>query len=397
MALLLNGDAAPGAYCRQPRRPSWCDLGRAKPGGGIYLSNGNLLMETVEIAGNVARRGDALAVQNSNALTTTVNMNYVTLVGGNPRAGGAVASLVRASGTWTNFILLNSLIGGGPVAFEGQNYAQDSTLDYTTVLIDDNVSTTITGTISANRTPLRGAADFADAGAGDYHLTAASSAVDRGSILPPLFDLDGVTRPKGVPVDIGAYEFVPPGLADQTIAFAPLPDKLVSDLPFTVSATASSGPPVSLAALTPNVCAMSGGQVTLLATGTCLIRAGQAGDAAFNPAPPVTQAFAVKSPQKAGQSITFARPTDRTVGDLPFALSANASSGLPVSFTGAAPSVCLGDGATVILVAAGVCAIIATQQGNATINQATPVEQRFPVWNQEDCAEESLFLPMVAR
>src|SRR5439155_6912075 len=44
--------------------------------------------------------------------------------------------------------------------------------------------------------------------------------------------------------------------ANQTINFAPLPDKIASDPPFTISATASSGLPVSFAA--SGTCTVSG-------------------------------------------------------------------------------------------------------------------------------------------
>ncbi|MEX2561259.1 MAG: choice-of-anchor Q domain-containing protein, partial [Pirellulales bacterium] len=48
---------------------------------------------------------------------------------------------------------------------------------------------------------------FVDAAAGDYHLAAASPALDRGtSDQAPARDLDGLTRPEGKYWDIGAYE-----------------------------------------------------------------------------------------------------------------------------------------------------------------------------------------------
>ena len=77
------------------------------------------------------------------------------------------------------------------------------------VLIDNNVGTVSSGTITTNGTPLRGPAGYVNAGAGDYHLTAASGAVDKGNGLPPPVDLDGAVRPQGATTDIGAYEFAP--------------------------------------------------------------------------------------------------------------------------------------------------------------------------------------------
>ena len=87
--------------------------------------------------------------------------------------------------------------------------------------------------------------------------------------------------------------------ADQTISFAALADRTLAASPFTVSATASSGLPVSFSSLTTPVCTVSGTTVTLVATGLCTIRAAQAGNANYNPAPNVDRSFTV-SPAVAG-------------------------------------------------------------------------------------------------
>ncbi len=81
--------------------------------------------------------------------------------------------------------------------------------------------------------------------------------------------------------------------ADQTITFAPLPDRTLAESPFTVSATASSGLPVTFTASPPSVCTLSGTTVTLAGLGACTITAHQSGDGAFNPAPDVARAFNV--------------------------------------------------------------------------------------------------------
>jgi hypothetical protein len=81
--------------------------------------------------------------------------------------------------------------------------------------------------------------------------------------------------------------------ANQTISFGALPNHTLSDPPFTVSATASSGLAVSFSSLTTAVCTVSGNTVSLLTTGTCTIRASQAGNANYSPAPNVDQSFTV--------------------------------------------------------------------------------------------------------
>jgi hypothetical protein len=81
----------------------------------------------------------------------------------------------------------------------------------------------------------------------------------------------------------------------QTIAFAPLGNRIVGSAPFTVSATASSTLPVSFASLTLSVCTIGATTVTLIGQGTCTIRATQSGNASYAAATPVDQTFTVSS------------------------------------------------------------------------------------------------------
>ncbi|MGP8251355.1 MAG: Ig-like domain repeat protein, partial [Terracidiphilus sp.] len=116
----------------------------------------------------------------------------------------------------------------------------------------------------------------------------------------------------------------------QTITFATLPDQTYGVAPFTVSATASSGLPVSFTSTTTSVCTVSGSTVTLVsAAADCTIEATQVGNGDYGAAPATTRTFWV---YKGAQTITFAPLPDKTYGAAPFTVSATASSGLPVSF-----------------------------------------------------------------
>ena len=79
----------------------------------------------------------------------------------------------------------------------------------------------------------------------------------------------------------------------QTISFGPLADKTYGDPDFDVSASASSGLPVSFSSLTGGVCSVTGATVHIVAAGTCTIGADQAGDGTYDPAPSVDQGFTV--------------------------------------------------------------------------------------------------------
>lgn len=82
---------------------------------------------------------------------------------------------------------------------------------------------------------------------------------------------------------------------------------------------------------------------------------------------------------KADQTITFGPLTNRALGDGPFALSASASSGLPVSFSiisGPATNL----GGVVTLTGAGAVVVRASQSGSTNYNAALGVEQPFIVF-----------------
>ena len=188
--------------------------------------------------------------------------------------------------------------------------------------------------------------------------------------------LTGITNPQTVlmnaPTTVTAnYE------ATQTISFGALSDQALVSAPFTVSATASSGLPVSFVSTTPAVCTVSSTTVTLTAIGTCTIQARQAGDATNHAAaPPVNQSFLVTP---ASQIITFGALSSQVLGSPPFTAGATATSGLAVSFASTSPAVCTVASATVALVAAGTCTIQATQGGGAYYFAATAVSQSFQV------------------
>jgi hypothetical protein len=161
-------------------------------------------------------------------------------------------------------------------------------------------------------------------------------------------------------------------LANQTITFGLLANKTYGAPDFTVSATASSGLPVSFAA--SGACTVSGAIVHLTGAGSCTVTASQPGNVIYNPAPDVSQSFAIA---KATQTITFGPLADRTYPGPDFPVSATASSGLAVSF--AASRTCTVSGATVHLTGAGSCTVTASQSGNANYQPAANVSRTFAI------------------
>jgi MBG domain (YGX type) len=143
---------------------------------------------------------------------------------------------------------------------------------------------------------------------------------------------------------------------------------------------AASATPSGLAVsiTTSGVCSGSGtGSASVLmtsGTGACTVHFNQAGDSNYNPAPEVTENVAAL---KAAQTITFGALSDKTYGDADFAVSATASSSLPVSFT--ASGDCTVSGNTVHITGAGSCTIRASQAGNTNYNAAPDVDRSFSI------------------
>ncbi len=141
----------------------------------------------------------------------------------------------------------------------------------------------VTGALSGD--PL-----FVAPGTDDYHLAVGSPAVDSAPSPFDSIDIDGDFRPQGVASDLGYDERV---RTPQSIAFGALPDRLLGDAPFSVTATASSGLAVEFSSTTTGTCTVAGSIVTLVATGTCTIAADQAGNAYYSVALRVTRSFGV--------------------------------------------------------------------------------------------------------
>src|SRR5205807_1768225 len=205
-----------------------------------------------------------------------------------------------------------------------------------------------------------------------------------GVATAPVFTANGTA---GGPYDVVAS--IGPGLPtanfaltnvklNQTITFGPLANKTFGDPDFSVSASASSGLPVSFSASGQcTVTSPSPGTVHITGAGSCTITASQAGNSTYNPAPDVQQTFSIA---KANQTITFGAIANKTFGDPDFNLNPAVSSDLSVSLaasgnctvTSPAPG-------AVHLTGAGSCTITASQPGDANYNPAASVSRSFSI------------------
>jgi hypothetical protein len=128
--------------------------------------------------------------------------------------------------------------------------------------------------------------------------------------------------------------------AGQTISFGSLPNKTFGSPDFSVSATASSGLPVSFSA--SGNCTVSGVTMHLTGAGSCTVNASQPGDVAYNAAADVSQTFSIAmAPRKctvpnvvgkrvSSAKLTIAKKHCRT-GKVGFAYSTKRKRGIVLS------------------------------------------------------------------
>ena len=210
----------------------------------------------------------------------------------------------------------------------------------------------------------------------------AASTINIQSVAAQNGQIGGAAVPGGV---------TPAGApASQTITFAPISDQMLPTGTITVTATASSGLPVSFSATGTCTVGASTGVITFTSEGVCTITASQAGspgddsnnrgnrgnrggnddDDGFAPALDVVQAFTIR----ADQTIVLTNP-----GSQYFVANATVSVA-PVSFTPAGPrpvtfvsnstGVCTVDANTglVTVLTTGSCSITGTQAGTTFLN-----------------------------
>jgi hypothetical protein len=162
-----------------------------------------------------------------------------------------------------------------------------------------------------------------------------------------------------------AIDFTPPasGVAGTDLALSATGGGSGNPVIFSVDPSTASG-----------VCSVSGAQLTLIAPGSCVVDANQAGDGTYGAAPQVSKTITVLAPDV----ITgFSLPASGLVGDPPITLSATGGgSSSPVVFSvdpATTAGVCSLSGTALSLTGAGSCTVDANQAGDGTHGDAAAV------------------------
>jgi hypothetical protein len=155
--------------------------------------------------------------------------------------------------------------------------------------------------------------------------------------------------------------------ANQSITFGPAPSATYSPGGVVFSAaSASSGLRVAYGSLTPAVCTASNGSVAMLAAGTCIVTANQAGDSHYNAAVQVTQTVVIAKAQPAPLTLAASPVHITTVGGTSSLATSGGGGTGAISFSTTAP--CSIAGSTLTGNSTGTCAVTATQAADTNYN-----------------------------
>ena len=189
----------------------------------------------------------------------------------------------------------------------------------------------------------------------------------------------GNTTYEPAPVITQSFEIVEPALSDQIISFPAISNRLTTDAPFAINASASSGLPVNFS-IVSGPATITGNTITLNGVvGTVVVQADQSGNDQFNPAASVQQSFQVVAPDLQEQTISFPSLPNRLNTDAPFQINATANSGLPVSFSIISGPATVSGNTITLNGVVGTVLVQADQPGNNQFNPAASVQQTFHV------------------
>jgi hypothetical protein len=169
----------------------------------------------------------------------------------------------------------------------------------------------------------------------------------------------------------------------QTITFDPLSDSFLGAGTINLTATSSSGLPITFTSSDNSIAEVAGSVLTLKALGTVSITASQAGDETYAAAS-VAQPLVIT---KDSQTITFNPLIDALIGPSyagTINLTATASSGLPVTFISSDDSIAEVAGSVLTLKTTGTVSITASQAGDVNTFPATDVSQSLLIQLDSD-------------
>jgi hypothetical protein len=137
-------------------------------------------------------------------------------------------------------------------------------------------------------------------------------------------------------------------------------------------------------------CTLTGSALSVSAAGvSCSVIATMPGGTNYND---VVSAATTITFEKAIQTITVVKPSDRQMSATPFALSASSNySGAVLSYSSNPSSVCTNSGETITMVSVGTCNLTVNANGNGNWETATAVTTSFDVTGKGDVIVAGIF------
>lgn len=196
-------------------------------------------------ARNVTKYGGALCVNGSAGILGAISFmnctitSNTTVSGG---AGGAIYTRKPSTNEYSVFSIRNSIVWGANTA-SNEIDRSGATQPLPAVSysdIDQDGYAGIDGNLDEDPT-------FAAPADGNYRLQAGSPCLNAGTgIDAPENDLDGVTRPQGAGIDVGAYEFEEADVESPTIAVVSAADVAATSAALAGNLTGTGGAPTTV-------------------------------------------------------------------------------------------------------------------------------------------------------
>lgn len=177
-------------------------------GGGAYLANSrsafiNPVFNNNTLLNSTTGASDIGMAFHNSTLNVT-HGTFAALASGNRLSISAGTDQPDDLGVQIRVVnITNSIFHNYGIAVQGQ--APTSTVTISGVLFSNVITRTANGDFNT-QVAFTGLAGFVNEVAGDFHLTAASDAIDRGVITAVTIDFDGNPRNQGLAPDLGAYE-----------------------------------------------------------------------------------------------------------------------------------------------------------------------------------------------